>query len=436
MLANKALERIQSILGELADLDESPVEQTHPTIPSKKSRCETYVDSKQLVSTTSINQACQPQKDPSAPTKILDISKTNVKGRFLPRKPRSIIFAPLTTSSFASSTFLTTSLDGSLQVWSTKDQTVLKTVHFSNTQAIAEDVCWGNGNEERNLLVVALNEFGPNVGAASSNSGDLSPVAKSRLAVMSWNFSDDLDCSSPSLLDPSPHTKEVSVIAPLTTKNDHFCSIVTGSHDKSIYLWSLEGESQNLTSRATLIHRRHTSAVNGICQPTSNHLWSGGYDSRLVGWDLTKGSVIHEFKMDHRISHLLPKPTMTSSCMLVTLQSSKEQLRLIDLRSPTAAGLVFGWQEASNTSRYLRPSWHPSGNIVACGTSSPTASPSGVNLWDVRYIGKSSCHNYPLQVIECAGCSDKRYLRSEFSNAEPLLVALSTDGSVLFVESQ
>jgi WD40 repeat protein len=149
---------------------------------------------------------------------------------------------------------------------------------------------------------------------------------------------------------------------------------------------------------------------------------------RLIGYSLSKGQPVFEQRLDHRISHILADQH-SPHCLLLTQTRQQDQFRLFDTRAPALASPVFGWAETANTSRYLRPSWHPAGNLIACGSSNPASRAAGINFWDIRYLSKTAS---PLQMVDVQ--PDKRYWRTEFHPAKDLLVALATDGSLSFID--
>lgn len=70
---------------------------------------------------------------------------------------------------------------------------------------------------------------------------------------------------------------------------------------------------------------------------------------------------------------------------------------------------------------YIQPAWHPSGVLVACGSTAPT-----VNVWDIRYHKLDQ----PSQTI--ATPHDKRILRCAFHPKDDCLLTVSSDCHLAF----
>ena len=158
-------------------------------------------------------------------------------------------------------------------------------------------------------------------------------------------------------------------------------------------------------------------------------LCSGAVDCRLFGWATQHSRASFSHRFTNRISHLLANFHHPNS-LIVTFCSPSRQLLMLDTRSPLSHSQVsFGHSELSSTSRYLRPSWSRSGNLVALGTIVPETRTSALNVWDVRYLGPEGS---PTRSIEFSG--EKRFLASEFWPAGNTIVVLASDGSANFVD--
>lgn len=235
------------------------------------------------------------------------------------------------------------------------------------------------------------------------------------------------------LLEPaSPvHTKSiVSMASFYDAASSDRSMFVTGGNDKALGLWDVNDNGLELKARP--IHKRHTSAIHAIAQQLhSRNVWSGGNDCRLVGCNLGTGQVFSDRRLNDRITQLLAHACHPAT-LLMAQAKMNDQLSLLDIRLPlnTMRPVAFGWPEAANLTRYLRPSWHPEGHLIACGASQPCARYSGIMLWDTRFIGEQ--RKAPLQIIDVQ--TDKRLLRTEFHPVKSTLVALTSDASLSFLE--
>lgn len=338
------------------------------------------------------------------------------KAKFLPRKPRSLLF-----SRAHPNWMLTSTLDGSLQCWSL-DRRALDGPSLSLSQALNE-ACWA----EAMCLDVRGQHVAMALGSPTASADAPVPELSTRICVLGIN-----EDSAPRLLVPSHpvHSKGLASVVAFYDGPSERSLFITGGNDKNVALWDSDLSARAApaaTTTTTELHRRHTSAVLALCQqPQTRTLWSGGADMRLVGYCLAKRQTVFETKLDGRLSHILSH-AQDPNRLLLALARPSEQFRLLDCRTPTTPSAIFGWAEAGNTSRYLQPSWHHAGNLVACGSASPQGSPPGINIWDLRYLP------HPLQRID-AGSADRRFAATIFHPTKDLLVALATDGSVSFID--
>ncbi|KAJ2373174.1 hypothetical protein H4S02_008952, partial [Coemansia sp. RSA 2611] len=80
-----------------------------------------------------------------------------------------------------------------------------------------------------------------------------------------------------------------------------------------------------------------------------------------------------------------------SNLVLASMGTTKDQLRLFDIREKLSIqrpALVLGQQRERTQSRYIRPAWHPNGNLIFypfLRGSSEMSSDGMVAIWDVRY---------------------------------------------------
>lgn len=352
---------------------------------------------------------------------LTNISVTS-KPRFLPRKPRSLLF-----SKHHPQWMVTSTLDGSLQSWSLPKKAIeLPSLHLPshlNESVFAEDMCM---TARGGHLALVMAEFNSNPNEASSGT-DSFQGAKNRILLAPLVNN---QISSPTIVEPSfsVHSKPISSIVAYYDGPSDRSLLLTGGNDRALVLWDID-ETNLGKAEVREVHRRHTSGVHTICQlPQSRNVWTGGPDMRLIGFSMSKSQPLFEQKLDGRISHILSN-SEHPNCLLVAQSKQSDQFRIVDTRNPNENCPLFGVPEISNTTRYLKPSWHHAGNLIACGTSNPVSRSSGINLWDIRYVSRTSS---PLQMVGAQ--PDRRYLNAEFHPSENLLVALTTDASLYFID--
>lgn len=355
---------------------------------------------------------------PSGSVELLAGLQMQTKAKFLPRKPRSLLF-----SRHDPDWLLTSTLDGSLQRWSL-DRRALHGPSVSLPHALNE-ACWAEA-----MCVDTRGQHAALALASPSTAVGDAPVPEmtTRLCVLGVG-----EGAQPRLLAPSHavHSKGLASVVAFYDGPSERSLFASGGNDKNVALWDADLRSDNgtasLHATTTELHRRHTSTVLALCQqPQTRMLWSGGADMRLVAYCLAKRQTGFETKLEGRLSHILAH-SQDPQRLLLALARPSEQFRLLDCRAPTSPAAVFGWAEAGNTSRYLLPSWHAAGNLVACGSASPLGAAPGINVWDLRYLP------HPLQRID-AGTADRRFAATLFHPTRDLLVALATDGSVSFID--
>lgn len=136
------------------------------------------------------------------------------------KKPRSLLYNIADSSSDMSELMITTSLDGELQFWNTRDRRKIKTIgqaHLYDTWI--DDICWATPS------TLAFN-----------------PPQKSKEPVKLVHINNVTKTNVEGriqTLNEEPHENGVSVIASLDTgtyasRNSETCSFVTGGYDKSV----------------------------------------------------------------------------------------------------------------------------------------------------------------------------------------------------------
>ena len=351
--------------------------------------------------------------------------------RAFPRKPRCLTFNSV-QSSFSNLMF-TSSLDGSIQLWSKKDQKIQSSIYLPSTlnkPYFVEDLCWDR--QASGLLALGLCESA-NAPINDDSNGPNSSRSEHQLAFLQFNTQNPTGSPKFIVAPQTPHDRSISVIESWSSTESYsdFSNFLTGGLDKAIFSWKVvhNGQSDPEISVHEL-HRRHTSSVQAICYDwTSQDIWSGGTDCRLIQWNNQENRIVNELRWESRISHLI-KCKNESNLMLASVMAMSSQLRLFDCRNNSVVH-SFGIQETANLSRYVRPSWHSNGYLIANGTLSPTDTVGSINIWDIRMMRNGSSSVRPVKMINC---DDRRLVRAEFAPDGLSLVGMSTDGSLTFVD--
>lgn len=421
---NAVLQSIQEVLLELDsfdDLSERPAKQPSsltgkaehaafdtqcslgaPSIPNNISpdtpsvRVSLSAKSKSEANTRAIaTAATKPESFTNATIKdnggvsLIKVTRSLTVSRAFSRKPRAVLFSPPERDAL-----YTCAIDGTMQRWSMQTRTSTWTAWLMPEglpDQFVDDLCWDSAG--RSLLV------GCATTAAYTGNSQV-PQVFQVLPVP----------DQPPLVRPRqerPHERGVSAIAALNASR-----FVTGGYDRAILLWSDEA--------VDVLHTHHTSFPASIVHvPHEELLWSGGADCRIIGYSLQSGRVAFEARWNARIAHAMYNAHLPNN-VLCMVASRDSQFRLLDPRMPLSRFTSFGWPEDLNTSRYLRPSWHSAGNLIACGTLKPSSpSTSGVHVWDLRN----------LSARQLIPCSDQRLVCTQFHPTDNVIVAASTESS-------
>jgi WD40 repeat protein len=351
---------------------------------------------------------------------IRDVSVA-IKTKFFSRKPRCLMFAGAGHSDL----MITSSLDGSVQYNSVRKQMTTRTVFLPS---YLKRTCYPDTMCSAPLLDGFVFSTADTGASNSVNVESDSSNQASSLVFLPYRYDSE---PVPVVLTStsSPHEKSISTLSSLHEPvRSSRAKLLSGGLDKSIVLWELDYQACVIGARE--VHRCHTSGVQAITQVAASPeiLWSGGADSRLLGWSLKESRPTFKHRYESRISQLLTNANHPNSIM-ATFCSRSQQLRLLDHRGPLGQGFkAFGHSEQSPT-RYMRPGWSPDGNLVAFGTSVPDSRISAVNIWDLRYMNEASA---PVRSIEFSG--EKRFLGCEFWPSGNVIVAIGTDNSANFVD--
>lgn len=427
--ASKSLDRIGSLAHQLSRLIEEAAHESPPKIQD-------VLSPPSCASTRSLAlRAPSPPAPPSNSSahpnaslnvvsassfgSIVHVSAT-VKSRYFPRKPRCLAFA----GEGSRDLMITSSLDGSIQYTSMSNQAVVRSVFIPS---VMQKACYA----ETICPAPRLGGFVVSTMDAHSTSGsDELSSSPSSLLFLKFDVAEE---GSPVALCPpggSPHQKSIGATCPLLDGSARASfRFLTGGADKNVALWELDESSQ--VKSVVEIHRSHTAAIQalGHASHAQDVIWSGGADCRLVGWSLKEGRKALNHRFSSRLSHILSHDSHPHLLML-SFSSATNQLQLFDCRASSTQRILalFGHQETSPTSRYLKPGWSPAGNLVALGTASPASRVSAINIWDIRYLDSGEA----VKSLEFAG--EKRFLSCEFWPAGNTIVALATDNSANFIE--
>ncbi|KAJ1849790.1 hypothetical protein LPJ70_000243 [Coemansia sp. RSA 2708] len=183
----------------------------------------------------------------------------------------------------------------------------------------------------------------------------------------------------------------------LASDHDRGLLLTGGVRDRKVLIWSLQKTGDRVTAvkKQQLIKTRHTSRISALCyEPFHNYVLSGSDSGRVnvncaeTGREITVDS--GEKVVPNVIGKLAVCPT-DSNLVLASMGTTKDQLRLFDIREKLSIqrpALVLGQQRERTQSRYIRPAWHPNGNLIFypfLRGSSEMSSDGMVAIWDVRY---------------------------------------------------
>ncbi|ORX98168.1 WD40 repeat-like protein [Basidiobolus meristosporus CBS 931.73] len=344
---------------------------------------------------------------------VISRTRTDMRTKAFTRKPRSLIYQ--TVKDYEGNQMeclVTSSLDGEIQFWSpTMRKIVTRVTKQTLKKPWAEDICFVHPS------IVAV--------ASAKKDGELLENQLSFVHVLKANTSQISYRVQHS--NSKPHSdRGVSALCPIVSNDKEFMFSTCGS-DKMVHLWKYKtpqnsGEDAEQTG-LLLAHSRHTSAVHALCyEPEKRVLYSGGADCKFYGYSLETKNIVTEYKYPERVNHVITHPT-NPDLLLVCLSGKNDQLHIYDRRSNNFSSLNFGFQQSDNLSRYMSPSFHPNGHLVAFGQNEPK-----INIWDVRYIQQGRKSSQVLYLHE------RRILKSLFHPHQDTLISMSTDSSLAFTD--
>lgn len=336
---------------------------------------------------------------------------------------------------------MTSSLDGSVQIWSKSEQKIQSSIYLPShlhKPFFVEDLCWDR--QSTGLLALGLCESA-NAPVSEDSNGSNQNRSDKQMAFLRFNNRDPFSAPKFICSNLAPHDRNICVVESWSSSKHigDTSRFLTGGLDKAIFSWKVvdSGDSRDPEISVRELHRRHTSSVQAICFDwETSDIWSGGADCRLVQWSGEENRLINEIKWENRISHLIKTKTHPN-LMLATAMSMSSQMRIFDSRTNSVVH-SFGTPELANLSRYVRPSWHPNGHLITNGTLSPTDSAGYINFWDLRMMkaanANSNSNSDSIKPVRMINCEDRRLVRTEFAPDGQSLVGMSTDGFMTFVD--
>ncbi|KAK9701869.1 hypothetical protein K7432_011518 [Basidiobolus ranarum] len=344
---------------------------------------------------------------------VISRTRTDMRTKAFTRKPRSLIYQVAKDyEGNEMECLVTSSLDGEIQFWSpTMRKIVTRVTKQTLKKPWAEDICFVHPS----IVAVASAKKD---GEFLDNQVSFVHLLKANTSQISYRVQHS---------DSKPHNERgISALCPIISNDKEFMFSSCGS-DKMVHLWKYktpqhEGDNAEQTG-LLLAHSRHTSAVQALCyEPEQSVLYSGGADCKFYGYSLETKNIVTEYKYAERVNHVITHP-FNPDLLLVCLSGKSDQLHIYDRRSNNFSSLSFGFQQSENLSRYMSPSFHSNGHLVAFGQNEPK-----INIWDVRYIQQGKKSSQVLYLHE------RRILKSLFHPQQDTLISMSTDSSLAFTD--
>ncbi|KAF9978637.1 hypothetical protein BGZ73_001290 [Actinomortierella ambigua] len=351
--------------------------------------------------------------------------KIDLRSKAFARKPRSLLMYSELSGDTLKDVMVTSSLDGNIQFWDLSSRKMISQLHKNQLQfPWAEDVCWVG----KDLLAVASASA---QGQPQQRQLSLVHVNASPASGRQGRMTLSSVCQH---VDAMPHDKTgINVLAPVDQFSDGSLVLASGGGDKALYQWRFgapDSEGEYVALEPQLIHSRHTAGVQGLCYSRfDNAMFSGGTDCRLVAWDMQHQSSIidHRYTDRGRITHILQNP-QDPRLFLISHADKTNQLRVMDTRKGAQdTVLTLGFPSVENVSRYVAPSWHPTGGLISCGTTSGTGK---IHLWDIRWKNVERGPGQSISVHE------KTIFRAAFHPTHSLLASMSSDNTLAFIDFQ
>ncbi|MFS7942543.1 putative transcription factor WD40-like family [Helianthus anomalus] len=331
----------------------------------------------------------------SSPCKVNCETSTTMLNSQHKRKLRTLVLSPTNHHQF-----LTSALDGFVNVWQIQDRGSHATL-VSSINAVSpkqrrwpEDIAWHpNG--------------GSLVSVYNADSGD------SQLAILNLNDKE----KQVVFLEDKPHVKGVinNVMFMPWAADDCFA---TCGNDHAVVLWTAQ---RNLWKPQVLHTNLHSSAVMGVAGMQQKCMViSVGADKKIIGFDLQSEIADYNHRIESKCMSVVPNPRDLNLFMVQT-GAPQRQLRLFDMRLKVSQVHEFGWNQESSTSQsaLINQAWSPDGLYITSGSADPV-----IHIFDIRYNGSQ-----PSRSIKA---HQKRVFKAAWHQSLPLLISISSDLNIGF----
>ncbi|KAJ0445672.1 putative transcription factor WD40-like family [Helianthus annuus] len=331
----------------------------------------------------------------SSPCKVSCETSTTMLNSQHKRKLRTLVLSPTNHHQF-----LTSALDGFVNVWQIQDRGSHATL-VSSINALSpkqrrwpEDIAWHpNG--------------GSLVSVYNADSGD------SQLAILNLNDKE----KQVVFLEDKPHVKGVinNVMFMPWAADDCFA---TCGNDHAVVLWTAK---RTLWKPQVLHTNLHSSAVMGVAGMQQKRMViSVGADKKIIGFDLQSEIADYNHRLESKCMSVVPNPRDLNLFMVQT-GAPQRQLRLFDMRLKVSQVHEFGWNQESSTSQsaLINQAWSPDGLYITSGSADPV-----IHIFDIRYNGSQ-----PSRSIKA---HQKRVFKAAWHQSLPLLISISSDLNIGF----
>ncbi|KAJ2357085.1 hypothetical protein IWW50_001925 [Coemansia erecta] len=328
-------------------------------------------------------------------------------------------------------------MDGTVQLWSPKEKRLLQKLDSSTLgMDFAEHL-----TQVTPSLLVAVSGERTKLGSLR-NPGQLFFLNQAASGSSAYPRLQNAE-----QLNVLPESDLISVAEGMVGANTHEDSgllLTGGQRDRKVYIWALDKSEGRVTAveKRLLVKTRHTSRISALCyEPFHNFVLSGSDSGRVnigcaeTGREITVDN--GEKVPPNVVGKLLVCPT-NPNLVLASIGATKDQMRIFDIRGKLSIqrpALVLGQQRERTQSRYLRPAWHPHGDLIFypfLRGSTETSHEGMVAIWDVRF---KRCADTAPQVFHPHKEDVWSVNFAESSNAnQHTMVTVSTDRSIGFTD--
>ncbi|KAM0057007.1 putative transcription factor WD40-like family [Helianthus debilis subsp. tardiflorus] len=329
----------------------------------------------------------------SSPCKVNCETSTTMLNSQHKRKLRTLVLSPTNHHQF-----LTSALDGFVNVWQIQDRgshaTLVSSINAGSPKQRRwpEDIAWHPSG-------------GSLVSVYNADSGD------SQLAILNLNDKE----KQVVFLEDKPHVKGVinNVMFMPWAAADCFA---TCGNDHAVVLWTAQ---RNLWKPQVL--HTNSSAVMGVAGMQQKRMViSVGADKKIIGFDLQSEIADYNHRLESKCMSVVPNPRDLNLFMVQT-GAPQRQLRLFDMRLKVSQVHEFGWNQESSTSQsaLINQAWSPDGLYITSGSADPV-----IHIFDIRYNGSQ-----PSRSIKA---HQKRVFKAAWHQSLPLLISISSDLNIGF----